>query len=287
MTLSDEEVTTRLGDDLAALALDVGARLLGATRITGLRARALERQTFKLRYSGGLRLKGRRMDRVEDAERAFRLGALLDEGGFSRPIAQRGVALLEPWIAGTRIDLAGPTDAALRECGRLLGTVHALAVDVDGDARRWQPQVRLRDIEARLDQLRRLGLLSVRASMRLVGVARESAPDVAVVGVVHRDLWPRNVVVDAAGRPHVIDNASISIGAHAFDRARTSYLWPMATRQRAAFDAGYGESAPQPPADSPFWMIDVLSDVALFRRLAGARGVSKPISQLRLLAGAA
>ena len=284
MTLSDEEATARLGDNLAALTREVGAPLLAATRITGLRAKALQRQTFRLRFAGGLVLKGRRMDRVEDAERAFRLGTLLDERGFSRPLAQSGAALLEPWVAGARIDLAGPTEAALRECGRLLGTVHALTVDVDGETRQWQPAWRLRDIEARIDQLRRVGLLSARTRTRLVGLARAAVPDEAVVGVVHRDLWPRNVVVDAAGRPHVIDNASISIGAHAFDRARTAYLWPMPNGQRAAFEAGYRESAPRPPADSPFWTIDVLSDVALFRRLAGARGVSKPISQLRQLA---
>ncbi len=287
MNLSDEEAARRLGEDLAALTREVGAQLLGATRITGLRARALERQTFRLRFAGGLVLKGRRMDRVEDAERAFRLGLLLDERGFPRPIAQRGLALLEPWIAGTRIDLAGPSHAALHECGRLLGTVHALAVDVAGEGRRWQPEVRLRDVEARLDQLCHLDLLSARATTRLIGLARASVPDEAVVGVVHRDFSPPNVVVDAGGRPHVIDNASISIGAHAFDQSRTAYLWPMENGPRAAFDGGYSESAPRPRTDSPFWTIDVLSEVALFRRLGGARGVSKPVSQLRRLAAAA
>ncbi len=286
MKTAETDVAQALGPDLARLISGVDVRFVAATRITGLRAAARDRATFRLRFAGGLVLKGRRMDSVADAERAYSLGSMLDGRSFTRPMARHRTALLEPWVTGTRLDPEVATDDTLRACGRLLGSVHALDVDVNGEAQRWHSVARLANVEQRLAHLRELTLLPRGVESCLRDRARETCPSNVVVGMVHRDLWPRNVVVDAQRRPHVVDNASIAIGAHAFDWARTAYLWPMTGAQRDAFRAGYLAAAPRAADESVFWMIDVLSDAALFRRLAGARGVSRPVARLRAIAEA-
>lgn len=264
------------------------SRLVGATRITGLRAPALERATFRLRFADGTTLKGRRLDRPAEAERIQRLIRHLDPDAFAHPLAMRGRALLEPWVDG-KVLPRGVRDAeVIRACGALLGSVHAVRTDWDADeAARWEPARRLANVTHRLVKLAAAGLMSPRLSDRLIQVAGESVPSEIVVGIVHRDMWPLNIVIDSAGRPRVIDNGTISFGAHAFDLARTAYLWPMDAGARKAFRSGYDGAAPGRPADSPFWDIDVAAEVALFRHTAGVAGVPRPLAQLRRLASTA
>ena len=276
----------RLGSDLAALLDRLPSRLTGATAITGLRAPALQRATFRLRLSDGTILKGRRMDSSEDAERVERLAEHLDGDSFARPLMRHGAALLEPWVVGVRLDKAAPDEALLRSCGALLGRVHSARIDLNGEARRWTPDVRLRNVLGRLDQLSGLGRLSLRDNERLALFLETAVPKVAPTGLIHRDLWPRNIVVDADRRPHVVDNGSLALGAHEFDLARTAYLWPMSKAHAAAFADGYGAAGPRAAEQSVFWTVDVLAEVALFRLLAGARGAGRPLALLRALAAA-
>ncbi len=282
-----ERLDQSLGPDLATLVASHPARLVGARMITGLRAKLLDRQTFRLRFAGGLVLKGRRLDREEDARRIDELTRRLDGRWFTPPIARHGAALLEPWVNGVTLDRHGPTPTLLRECGQALGSVHAVQEDLEGHVQGWQPDGRLANVVLRLERLATQGALSARMSRRLAGIARAELPGSAATGIVHRDLMPRNVIIDASGAPRVVDNGSINLGAHDFDLARTAYLWPMAGEHEDEFRAGYADSAGRSPVPSRFWMIDVLADVALFRLLSGARGVSRPIRLLREMAAPA
>jgi Phosphotransferase enzyme family len=273
-----------MGADLAALVDAWPSRLVGSRRVTGLPAKRLNRATFRLTFADGTRLKGRRLDSAADAERIERLTVALDGRRFSQPIARRGTALLEPWIEGVTLDRL-PLDPRLSgECGALLGAVHSVSAELDGEATRWQPAARLTNVHWRLARLAAEGLISRRACIALNRRASETLPDRPSTGLVHRDLWPRNVVVDAAGVAHVVDNGSISLGAHEFDLARTSYLWPMNRAAAKAFRTGYADAAGRQPEPADFWTIDVLSDVALFRRLNGIRGVARPTGMLREMA---
>lgn len=276
-----------LGPDLMVLVGRVPARLARATAITGLRARALQRATFRLGFSDGTCLKGRRMDSAEDAARVESLATHLDGASFARPLMRHRTALLEPWVVGTRLDQAAPDEAMLRSCGALLGSVHSAQVDLNGETRRWTPDIRLRNVIGRLDQLSSLGRLRQRDNERLARLVEARVPKAASTGLIHRDLWPRNIVVDADRHPHVIDNGSLALGAHEFDLCRTAYLWPMSESHAAAFDDGYRAAAGIKVERSVFWTVDVLAEVALFRLLAGARGAGRPLARLRALAATA
>lgn len=273
-----------LGADLLVLAATLPSRVVSARSITGLRAPALSRATFRLRLAGGALVKARRMESAEDAKRVETLAARLDPHTFTQPFARHGVALLEPWVQGEPLDATSADSAVVRACGAALGMVHAVRVELDNETRRWIPAGRLANVEQRLDRLVAMRALSARTGQRLATLARRTVPETAATGIVHRDLWPRNLIVDRGGKVRVVDIGSIGYGAHAFDLARTAYLWPMTSEQYKAFREGYAEKAGKPDDVSPFWSIDVMTEVALFRRLSGARGVSRPLDRLRTLA---
>jgi hypothetical protein len=277
-----------LGSDLLVLLDELPTPAVAAAPITGLPAPALTRATFRVRLADGTRLKARRMDTAHDAIRVFELARRFDERGFPRPIAVHGAALLEPWIDGRVARADAPVDV-LHRCGQLLGGVHALADRRNDTAERWAPEGwtperRLTDLARRLDVLADGGHLSRRRADRLIGAAREGRPAAASTGVIHRDLWPRNVVVDATGSAWIVDNGNVGYGAYAFDLARTEYLWPMTAAQRTAFHRGYDETGPPRAPESSFWLIDVLSDAALFRIASGVRGASRPLRRLHEIA---
>jgi len=273
-----------LGSDLVALLAELPSPVVQVKPITGLAARSLHRATFRIRLADGTVLKGRRLDAAADAQRVYELARLLDADAFPRPVAIRGAALLEPWIDG-RVVRDDEEPQLLRRCGALLGSVHAIEHDLDGEARRWTPEHRLAEALARLETLRLGGHLSRRRSVQLAAIAQATVPIRASTGLVHRDLWPRNVVVDRDGLPWIIDNGNVGLGAHAFDLARTEYLWPMSHGQREAFLCGYDSTAPAREPTGTFWLIDVLTEAAVFRIGAGARGVSRPLARLGEIAG--
>ena len=281
----NDELVATLGRDLVELTARLPSPVVSARRITGLPIQGLSRATFKLRAADGTTYKGRRLDTPADALRVYRLARRLDPSGFPRPIARRGVAVLEPWTRGRPARNDKSLDL-VRRCGALMGTVHSIPLEAADEAARWAPRRRLADVGQRLGQLRDSRLLSQRSAAHILEIARASVPQRARFGVVHRDLFPRNVVVDRSGGPWVIDNGNIGLGAHAFDLARTEYLWPMDAEQRKAFVDGYADTGPALEQPSPFWTIDVLSEVAVFRMVHGARGVSRPVGCLKQIGAA-
>lgn len=282
--MSNLALNELLGADLAKLVRTLPSKVVGARPITGLRAPRLSRATFQLRLADGTLIKARRMETAEDAERVEGLAARLDGRTFTQPFARHGVALLEPWIKGAELRGESADAPLMRACGAALGAVHAVRAELATETRRWIPSVRLANLEQRLTQLVTLRALSGRTAQRLAGLAREEVPERVATGIVHRDMWPRNIILDGSGRVRVVDVGSIGYGARAFDLARTAYLWPMTAAQTMAFREGYeGKTGPADEV-SIFWAIDVLTDVALFRRLSGASGASRPLDRLRALA---
>ena len=127
-----------LGADLAKLAESLSSPVVDVRQVTGLPARSLRRATFRLRCADGSLVKGRRMERVQDAGRVFALARHLDPDGFPRPFARRGRALLEPWIPGHILG-AGESDQVLHRCGALLGSVHSVRIELGAEGERWLP----------------------------------------------------------------------------------------------------------------------------------------------------
>ena len=277
-----------LGPDLSALVAELPARVIAIRHITGLPVRGLSRATFRLTCADGTIYKGRRMDSETDARRVFELTRTLDADGIPRPLAHHRAALVEPWIKGRAVR-RDESVHVFRRVGSVLGSIHAIEHDLGSESARWTPMSRLSAIERRLGELVDLRVVPGRTARRLEEIAARTAPPSFATGIIHRDVWPRNVVIARDGTAWIIDSGNVSVGAHAFDRARTEYLWPMEPAQRAAFEAGYAATARtgdtlQDTATSTFWSIDVLSEVALFRRVHGARGIARPVTLLQRLA---
>lgn len=86
-------------------------------------------------------------------------------------------------------------------------------------------------------------------------------------GVVHRDLCPENLVVEAGGRLLSADNGSLTIGAIEEGPSRVGCRRPMDAAERQAFAEGYGAHADPAPFLHPrrFRIIAVLSNSARVR----------------------
>lgn len=273
----------RLGPDLAALVADVGVPLAAASRITGLPSRLLTRATFRLDFGDGRRLKGRRLDTPDDAERVATLAACVDAPAVTRVVSRRGAALLEEWVSGVALHRRRLGEDDLRRSGALLGAIHAAA----GPAGPWtaappSPEQRLASADADLVELARLELLVPAVVDRLREALRRHAPVRQAVGVIHRDFAPENIVVDADGTLHVVDNETLTVDAYDFDLARTWYRWPMTPAARQAFEAGYAtvRGLDGYRAHFPFWAVAVLSEAALFRHRAQTRGQHVPLRRV-------
>lgn len=273
----------RFGADLAALVGRRRAPLARAVLITGLPSGTLARATFRLDFSDGHRLKGRRFDDPAHAARMRALVRQLALPGLPRILALRGAAVLEEWVPGTPLDRVRATPRLLRHAGRLLGAIHA----VDGQGTLGPapptPEARCALIERSLAELAALSLLAHDQARRLLDAARAHRPVHQDVGIIHRDFCAENLVLDARGGLHVVDNGTLTVDARDFDLARTWYRWPMTPTQRRTFEEGYGPCRDLASfhAHSPFWSVAVLVDAALFRHHAKTADPAAPLRHLQ------
>ncbi len=267
----------RLGPDLEALVAALDAPVRRIVTLTRLRAPGVEHGSFRLELLDGRVLKGRRLLSPEHAARVTAILEVMDRRHFPPVIAHLGEALLEEWRPGEPLDHAtlGPTP--MRQCGAILGAVHRAAppaVEVDARAR---PEARLAAARWQSHTLVRAGVLSAASRKRLIALLEAQLPADAAIGVIHRDFCAENLVWDASGQPHVVDNETMQVGAFDFDLARTWYRWPMTDAQAIAFLDGY--SAHRSPesflASFVFWTLVMLVDVSRYHLRVGtdrARG---------------
>ncbi|MEO7119245.1 MAG: hypothetical protein ABIZ34_09780 [Candidatus Limnocylindrales bacterium] len=287
--LGSPGLTDHLGLDLRLLLAGLSSPVVQVEDVTGLPSAVLARTTMRVALADGRVVKARQMDDPVDVERVMGLAGLLDPVIFAVPMLALGSAMIEPWVVGVALG-EGPSEVALETLGRALGALHRQVaphgVAARSDSR--TPAVRLALTIAALERLQAAGAISDADRGDLVARAQANVPARIEVGPIHRDLAPENVVITPDGKPMVVDNAMIDLGALDADLARTAYRWPMDGAARAAFEVGYEEqrSASAFRQHRDFWMIATLADAAVFRSVAAPSEAHVPLDALRALARA-
>jgi Ser/Thr protein kinase RdoA (MazF antagonist) len=269
-----------LGKDLETLVRGLPAPLVRCEPVSRHGAVRETRETFRLDLADGSTLKGRRLRSAAAARRVEAFARMLDPSRFTRIVAREGAALLEEWIPGEALDCRPGDPAHLAWAGETLGLVHLT------------PPPRRRKgfwLRARCALLSRhlLRLADRRAlpredALRLRDLALADAPAEADLGLVHRDLCPENIVIDARGRLRCVDNVTARVGAPDEDLARTCYRWPLEGAARDRFLDAY-----RPHRDPGafllhrrFWMIAALSHATWIRHYRGYARAEVPLRRL-------
>jgi aminoglycoside phosphotransferase (APT) family kinase protein len=276
-----------LGSDLAELIEGLGSPPVEIVPITSFPSAAGHSAVFRIHFTTGVILKGRRLPSPERAERMHEMVGALADKGLAAILARKGSAVLEEWMPGTTLNDGVAGADVLERCGELLGSIHGVAVPRSlVDAYGPGPDVvrqRIDRLNSEIDDLTRTSLITPEFASQLTDTARCAAPADASVGFVHGDFSPENIVRDPGDSLYCIDNVKVALDAYDWDLARTRYLWPMDETQTAAFFEGYHRYRDSQSfwAHLKFWMICVLVRSALFRHGAGSSRVSEPIARLK------
>jgi hypothetical protein len=266
------ETDRSLGADLEALVSGRPAPLVEAARI-GQRVERPSRATWRFAFADGSLLKGRRLASEAAARDVEAIVARLDRERFPRVVARRGAALLEEWILGETAKGGAPL---ARWAGETLGAVHRTPPP---DGLRPPPPPR-NQLEEDVLWLVEAGALSPAEAQ---GLRARAAPPLSPPALVHRDLHPENVVLDALGRFHAVDNAAARLGHPDEDLARTFHRWPMAPAEEALFLEAY--AAHRDPrgylAHRRFWWAAAVARSARVRLERGYEGAAETVRRLR------
>ncbi len=217
---------------------------------------------------------------LESAEAASRLTAVRSLVGapFTPVIEQHGGLLVEPWIDGRQLT---PETAAARagDAGAILGHLHATPLPVP--RRAIDTRACRRRASDELTTLSELGVIAEEVGDALNDQLSRTDPVQAPATIVHMDYCPENIVADADGGLHVIDNEWIRVDAAGLDLGRTFARWPMGDETWARFLAGYLTTAPVDPGPLRFWMIVMASAAATIRLHKSPAELSLPVARLR------
>jgi thiamine kinase-like enzyme len=262
------ETFPELDDDLLSLTDRIPGELEAAEKLTVLDSHRQRRASYRLRFSSGVIVKARRFRTIERAQRAAELAPLLEGLPFNRVIDARGDCRLEEWIDGEVLQPDKTTDELAHWAGDLLGTVHTLTwqeitlacppADID-----WY----LDRARYNLDTMARDGLITRSTADRILRLALESQPRDCAVGLIHTDFCGENIVINSCGKPTLVDNEHIMLGALDYDIVRWRYRWPMTASQQGAFLQGYrAHRCPEQAfASFSFWSICSLASSARVR----------------------
>ncbi|MGH2898576.1 MAG: aminoglycoside phosphotransferase family protein [Solirubrobacteraceae bacterium] len=269
-----------LGDELFALANDLPSGVVDIEPLVGRGPRS----SFRLTLADGQVLKAKRLANAADARRVAALLHVLGHPAFPTVLRRRGASILTPWIPGRSLDRTDTDADLLRTCGAIHAVIHCQPAPSGATRVRWRSRT---DREARLqrdlDALVDAGWLARGEAAAALVVADRHAPEDWGVGIVHNDFHAENMIRTAADGVVVVDNETMSIGALAYDLARTWYRWPMSEAQRVAYLEGYRRlgSTEELEHHFPFWVVTVLARGAAFRLRAGRCGIAEPIARLR------
>jgi aminoglycoside phosphotransferase (APT) family kinase protein len=114
---------------------------------------------------------------------------------------------------------------------------------------------------------------------------RSNRPARAATGVTHNDFCAENIVEDAAGALHVVDNGGLRPGFLDFDLARCRYRWPLTAPSWNTFIIGYRRwrTATTSREAERFWLAAALVRSAHFRVVRASPDVALPLRRLRRL----
>lgn len=283
--MHDDQLLDRLGSDLAALVRDVDASLVGADQITSMPANTGTRGSWRLRFADGRTLKGRCFESAARAAQVATLREALTTSPFVDVVDHRGAAMLEEWVDGEVLDAAATTLDQARASGRMLGQLHACTPPIgvlrDGEIDRGATW--MRRIREHLGVLLDAKAVTPDLAAAIDACAAAHTPTEVRTGIVHRDLCPDNIVVDAGGALRWVDAGTLTVGAIDEDLCRVWYRWPMLAAHREAFIEGYAEAGPGDATmlrrPSEFWLIVVLCGSARYR-LAGGQDVATIVTTL-------
>lgn len=266
--LDEGSLRERLGGDLWALTGQLGAPVAAVTTLTA--SRHGPRATFRLTLADGGVVKGRRCEDEAQAVRVEALVEYLDPRHFPRVVQRHRAALLEEWIEG-QPPLAA--DGLAGRGGAILAGVHAtkLPEPLHAGAQSYAESSATR-LAAGVEALVRRQALSASDGARTRELALARAPRRMACGLAHGDFCVENVILDARGEVHVVDNETVLVHPPEYDLARSWYRWPMQPAERLAYQRGYGRSRAREAFRShfEFWAVLVLVEAVLFRMHVGA-----------------
>lgn len=247
-----DPLPTEIVDALAR----IGHRARAARRISGLDLRQHPRAVYRVELVSGETIKARRLEDETTARAlcAHRRGL---PPAFVPVLAQHGRVLVEPWIEGASLRGRAPNPTQLAAAGALLAALHATPASADAgeSMSHWRQRG-----AARLAALAAHGALTGDERARIAAALVRCDPGGAVAGLIHTDFCGENMVIDAAGTLHVIDNERIGVGALGYDLARTWARWELDddawSRFAAAYAAAGGGAAAR--VGQPFWRLMAL-----------------------------
>ena len=234
-----------------------GLRARAARPITTLVSPLHQRAVYRVELVSGETIKARR---VEDETTARALCDLRRDlpPAFAPVRACHGRVLLERWIEGEDLRGRAPSAALLDAAGEVLAALHAMTtaanrpVRATGSTQTWRAYG-----ERQLGKFAERGMLDAAAGERIGAALARFDPGTAVLGLVHSDFCGENMVLDATGALHVIDNERVSVDALGYDLARTRTRWELNAADWERFAAAYAaHGGPQEAFAAPdFWRL--------------------------------
>lgn len=270
-----------IGDDILAALAGLGIEPVHAEPIAGLAEGQGPRATLRVTATDGRVVKARRLLTSSRARRLVAVVTLLSHDRLPRVLARVGPVTIEAWVDGTPLSMLPCDEGRLARAADLLADFHASALRAV-TARSTGPLLRRSESELRLLEDREEITPAERGD--LVARLRRFAPDEAAFGIVHNDFCAENLVEDAGGRIHAIDNEHMGRGFLAFDMARARYRWPMSDESWQCFTGSYARRhRPPDPRHVPFWQIAAISRSAWVRAIRRGVSAALPVRRLRTL----
>lgn len=268
--------------DLAWLAEELHAEVVSAEPVSPLRGLGHPRTAFRVDLSDGRRVKLRRLSEVGEAAELERLLAALAPIGFPQVLARRARCLVLEWIPGRLLsdepEAAGWIDAA----GALLGRMHRTCPEGAALPAARPATAELDRCDSQLAALVAAKRLTRPEADALAGAIVRNTPERPTHGIVHGDFAPENLVIDAAGALHAIDNEVVRIGILDLDLARTWSRWPMPGRSWVSFLAAYAAASGRSCDDDALvgWKLRTLVVSAWYRSAFRLRGTDAAVARL-------
>jgi aminoglycoside phosphotransferase len=243
---------------------------------------------FRVSLADGRRFKARLLGGARRAASVDCILRALGHAAFPEVVARQGRVLLLEWIEGVPVDEQTSHPTVIRAAAAVQAFLHAAPVPPALE----RPPAVLAETGAKLREdlaaLAAAGTVTAAEAAAILDLVRRFAPERCRIGIVHRDLCARNMIVRPSGEVCVVDNETMAVGSCEFDLARTWYRWPLPRAERERYLRVYART--HDPrlflAHFPFWALAVLVDSAQLRRAAPAALASVPLDRLRRLLAA-
>lgn len=286
--LPDSEQLERAFErDLAWLAGELRAEVVSAEPVSPLRGLGHPRTAFCVDLSDGRRIKLRRMSEVGEAAELERLLAALAPIGFPQVIARRARCLVLEWIPGKLLSDGHETTGWIDAAGALLGLMHRTRLEGDALPAERPATAELDRCASQLAALVAAKRLTRPEADAVADAIVRNTPECPIHGIVHGDFAPENLVIDASGALHAIDNEVVRVGILDLDLARTWSRWPMAGRTWVSFLAAYAAASGRSCNDDQLvgWKLRTLVVSAWYRVAFRLRGADAAVARLLDFAG--